>query len=86
MEAHLAAVYVGIFPAAIAYVTWAIALSSGKAGAVTSIMYIEPVFAIFVAWVWLQELPSLLSVIGGLIAISSVILVNMFERGRRRAG
>ncbi|RYG73697.1 DMT family transporter [Lentibacillus lipolyticus] len=86
LEAHLAAVYVGIFPAAIAYVTWAIALSSGKAGAVASMMYIEPVFAILVAWVWLRELPSLLSVIGGLIAIASVILVNMFERSRRRDG
>ncbi|GAA0447127.1 DMT family transporter [Lentibacillus halophilus] len=86
LEAHFAALYVGIFPAAIGYVTWAIALSSGKAGAVTSMMYIEPVFAILIAWVWLQELPSLLSIIGGLIALSSVILVNMFERRRRRAG
>lgn len=83
LEAHLAAIYVGIFPAAIAYVLWAVALSSGKAGAVTSMMYIEPVFAILVAWVWLKELPSLLSVAGGVIAISSVLLVNIFERRRR---
>ncbi|WP_010532036.1 DMT family transporter [Lentibacillus jeotgali] len=86
LEAHLSAVYVGIFPAAIAYVTWAIALSSGRAGAVTSMIYIEPVFAILVAWVWLRELPSVLSVIGGLIAISSVIVVNIFERRRRSTG
>lgn len=83
LEANLSAVYVGIFPAAVAYVTWAIALSSGEAGAVTSMMYIEPVFAILVAWVWLNELPSLLSVAGGVTAIASVILVNAFERRRR---
>ncbi|WP_174614403.1 DMT family transporter [Virgibacillus ihumii] len=83
LEANLSAIYVGIFPAAIAYVTWAIALSAGEAGAVTSMMYIEPAFAILVAWVWLHELPSLLSVAGGIIAIASVILVNAFERRRR---
>ncbi|WP_077328336.1 DMT family transporter [Virgibacillus siamensis] len=83
LEANLSAIYVGVFPAAIAYVTWAIALSSGEAGAVTSMMYVEPVFAILVAWIWLNELPSLLSVAGGIIAIASVILVNAFERRRR---
>ncbi|MFP3381792.1 EamA family transporter, partial [Bacillus sp. SIMBA_069] len=31
MEGHLSAIFVGIFPAAIGYVTWAIALSLGKA-------------------------------------------------------
>lgn len=75
-EANLAAVYVGIFPAAIAYVTWATALSLGEAGVVTSVMYVEPVFAILVAWLWLNELPSLLSLSGAVIAIASVVIVN----------
>ncbi|HEY9578096.1 MAG TPA: DMT family transporter, partial [Pseudobacillus sp.] len=85
VEATVAAIYVGIFPAALAYVTWAVALSMGDASAVTSMMYIEPVFAILVAWVWLQELPSTLSVIGGLVAISSVVIVNALGRRRRAA-
>ncbi|KMY52668.1 membrane protein [Bacillus sp. FJAT-27231] len=82
-EATMAAIYVGIFPAALAYVTWAVALSLGEASAVTSMMYIEPVFAILVAWVWLKELPSTLSVIGGIVAISSVVIVNALGRRRR---
>ncbi len=80
--AHLSAIYVGVFPAAIAYVTWGIALSAGKASAVTSMMYAEPAIAIIIAWFWLGEWPSTLSIIGGTIAISSVIIVN--TAGRRR--
>ncbi|MGG3891350.1 DMT family transporter [Metabacillus fastidiosus] len=76
IEAHLSALYVGIFPAAIAYAMWATALSLGKASSVTSMMYVEPVIAIFVAWLWLREWPSALSLIGGIIAISGVIIVN----------
>ncbi|MEC2077618.1 DMT family transporter [Metabacillus fastidiosus] len=79
IEAHLSALYVGIFPAAIAYAMWATALSLGKASSVTSMMYVEPVIAIFVAWLWLHEWPSTLSLIGGIIAISGVIIVNWLE-------
>jgi len=76
-EAHLSAIYVGVFPAAIAYVTWAIALSLGNASSVASMMYLEPAVAIFVAWIWLKELPSTLSLIGGMIVLSGVIIVNV---------
>ncbi len=82
-EAHLSALYVGIFPAAIAYVTWAIALSLGKASSVTSMMYLEPAIAIFVAWLWLDEWPTTLSFIGGIIALSGVMIVNVLGRKRR---
>ena len=80
MEGHLSAIFVGIFPAAIGYVTWAVALSLGKASSVSSLLYLEPVIAIFVAWVWLREVPSTLSVIGGGIAILGVLVVNGFGK------
>ncbi|KKB33977.1 DMT family transporter [Bacillus thermotolerans] len=80
LEANLSTLYTGIFPGAIAYVTWAAALSLGNAGSISSTMYVEPVFAIFVAWIWLHEWPSTLSIIGGIIAVSSVIIVNLFGK------
>lgn len=83
LSANLSAIYVGIFPAAIAYVTWAIALSEGKASTVTSMMYLEPVVAIIIAWFWLNEWPSLLSLIGGFIAVSSVAIVNILGSKKR---
>lgn len=83
LEATLSTIYMGLIPATIAYVTWSTALSMADAGAVSSLLYVEPVVAILVAYVWLQELPSALSAIGGLIAILSVIAVN-WEAMRRR--
>lgn len=83
LEANIAAIYVGVFPAAICYATWAIVLSMGNTGSVMSMMYLEPLFAIIIAWFWLGEMPSVLSLIGGLIAISSVAVVNIVGRKRR---
>lgn len=81
--AHLSAIFVGVFPAAIAYTTWAIALSLGNATKVSMMLYIEPAVAILIAWVWLNEWPETLSLIGGLIAISSVLIVNILGRRSR---
>lgn len=83
IEANLSTIYLGVFPAAIAYVMWATALSMGETGSVASMLYGEPVVAIIVAWLWLQELPSLLSIVGGIVAISSVIIVNWVGLKRR---
>jgi len=80
LEANLSALYVGIFPATIAYITWAIALSIGNASSVSSMLYVEPAIAIFVAWVWLHELPPPLSIAGGIISIAGVIIVNIFGK------
>ena len=82
LEANLSAIYLGIFPAAAAYVAWSVALSLGNASTVTSMIYVEPVVAIIVAWFWLKELPSGLSMLGGIIAILSVLIVNGVGRKR----
>lgn len=79
LQASLATIYLGIFPSAIGYVTWAMAFSLAEASYVSRIMYAQPVIAIIIAWLWLGELPSLLSGIGGFIAISSIIIVNWLE-------
>lgn len=79
LSANLSIIYIGLFPATIAYVTWAMALSCGKASSVSSVMYVEPVFAVLIAWFFLKDLPSILSVIGGAVAISSIIIVNWLE-------
>ncbi|WP_028782413.1 DMT family transporter [Thalassobacillus devorans] len=80
LEANLAAIYVGIFPAGVAYVTWSTALSLGNASSVTSMMYLEPAVAVFFGWVWLNELPTTLSLIGGAVALLGVITINVLGR------
>ncbi|WP_391206832.1 DMT family transporter [Psychrobacillus sp. L4] len=80
MEANLSVIYLGIFPTAIAYITWASALSLGNASTVSNMLYIEPVVSIIVSWIWLHELPAPISIVGGIVAISSVILVNIYGK------
>lgn len=75
-SATLAVVYLGIFPGAIAYVLWNLALSRMPASLLSSFLYLSPVLASFIAWVWLGELPTLLTLLGGAIAILGVILVQ----------
>ena len=75
--ATFAVLYLGIFPAAIAYVLWNHALARMPASLLSSFLYLSPVLASFIAWVWLGEVPALLTVLGGAIAILGVILVQM---------
>lgn len=84
LHTHLAVVYLGIFPSALAYLAWSYALSRVPASVTTSFLYVNPVNAILIGWVWLREVPTRMSLLGGLIAIAGVVLLNL--RGRPREG
>lgn len=76
LEAHLAVIYVGAVPAAACYAAWAIATSLGEVSKLSTLLYLETPIAILIAWVWLHELPTILSMVGGFLTISSVAIVN----------
>lgn len=78
----LAVVYLGVFPTAIAYATYAYAFSRMAASRAVSFLYLIPVMAYLIAWVWLGEVPTVLSVAGGCLTLSGVLIVNTL--GRRR--
>jgi drug/metabolite transporter (DMT)-like permease len=80
LESTLAIVYMGIFPAALAYVSWAYVLSRIPASVAGSYLYLSPVLAIFIAWIWLSEVPTFLSLIGGCLALTGVIIVNIWGK------
>ncbi len=76
INATLTLVYLGIFPSAIAYATWSYILAQIPASRAAALLYLVPVLAIVVAWVWIKEVPTVLSLIGGTIVLSGVVLDN----------
>lgn len=79
LEANLAALQIAIFSSAVGYVTWALATKYGDVSKISTLLYLESPFAIIIAWVWLKDLPTVLSMIGGFIVLVSVITVNWIE-------
>ena len=71
------AIYLGLGPSAAAYLLWAKASEyAERTNEVTNYMFITPLLATALGFVILGELPSMGTVIGGVIIIVSVILFN----------
>jgi len=77
--ANLLPIYLGVFPAAMAYLTWAYALSTARSTLhVTMFLYFVPFLATLLAFLWLNERISPTAFIGGI-----VIVLGMFISSRR---
>ncbi len=68
--------YLGVFPIAVAYITWAYVLSRLDASHAASYLYLVPVVAILCGWIGLGETPALLALAGGALALMGVVIVN----------
>jgi len=69
-------VYLGIFPTAIAFTTWAFALGRTTAGRLGSTTYLVPAVAIVLGWLLLGESPTQLALAGGVVAIVGVVIAR----------
>lgn len=69
-------IYLGIFPATIAYLLWSYLLAQASVSKVTSIFYAIPIITMGLGWLFLNEIPKTFALIGGLIALAGAYLVN----------
>ncbi len=72
----LSVVYMGLFPGVVAYIAWSYVLSKIPASQAGSYLSLIPVAALFLAWLWLREVPSIVTLVGGMIVFVGVLLVN----------
>ncbi len=76
----------GVFSSGIGFLLWFYALSKLPAGIVTSFLFLQPVFVIIMAWLWLHEIPAARALVGGAIILFGVALILAPGKPDRRAG
>jgi drug/metabolite transporter (DMT)-like permease len=77
-------VYLGVFPTAIGFSTWAFALKHSDAGKLALTTFLVPFIATGLAWALLDEVPPGLAFVGGALCIAGVLLTRKKPPTRTR--
>lgn len=72
-------VYLGVFPTAVAFTTWAFALARTSASRLGATTYVVPAIVVLMSWAILDEVPGPLTLLGGTLCLAGVAV------SRRRA-
>ncbi len=83
-SATLNMVYLGVFPTALAFTTWAYALSRTTASRMGATTYAAPALVVLMSWLFLGEVPGLLTLVGGVLCLAGVAVSR--SRSAARAG
>jgi drug/metabolite transporter (DMT)-like permease len=79
--ATIAAVYLGVVPGALGYLTWTWVLAKMPASRAAGSLYAIPPLAYLFSWIFLGEKPGPLTILGAAVVLGGVALVNV---GRAR--
>ena len=73
--------YLGVFPAAIAYLAWSYALAKARSTAhVTMFMYLVPFLATILAFFFIGEQITLFAFIGGVVIIAGMLISGLAKK------
>ncbi len=80
-------IYLGVAPSFLGYLLWNTALSRSPVSKLSLFMYAQPVLSGMIAWVWLDQVPTILTLLGGVVLVIGVVFGNSQpkNKARRRA-
>lgn len=82
-SATLNMVYLGVFPTALAFTTWAYALARTTASRMGVTTYAVPALVVLMSWLVLGEVPGALTLGGGVLCLAGVAVSRSRARGGR---
>jgi drug/metabolite transporter (DMT)-like permease len=83
VPATLNMVYLGVFPTALAFTTWAYALARTTASRMGATTYAVPALVVLMSWLVLGEVPGVLTLAGGALCLAGVAVSRSRARGGR---
>jgi drug/metabolite transporter (DMT)-like permease len=83
--AALSVLYLGVFPTALAFTTWAFALARSTAGRTAAAIYLIPAIVVLLSFLLLNEVPRPLSCLGGALCLAGVVITRLRWRKLRAA-
>ncbi|MER6038034.1 MULTISPECIES: DMT family transporter [unclassified Streptomyces] len=84
VSATLDMVYLGVFPTALAFTTWAYALARTTASRMGATTYAVPALVVLMSWLVLGEVPGALTLVGGVLCLAGVAVSRSRSAGRSR--
>ncbi|WP_433724146.1 DMT family transporter [Nocardia sp. CA-129566] len=72
LSSTLSLVYLGVFPTALAFTTWAYALARTTAGKMGVTTYVVPALVVVMSWIALDEVPGPVTIVGGVLCLAGV--------------
>jgi drug/metabolite transporter (DMT)-like permease len=85
LSATLNMVYLGVFPTALAFTTWAYALARTTASKMGATTYAVPALVVLMSWLALDEVPGVLTLAGGALCLAGVAVSRSRSRTRAAA-
>ena len=85
-SATLDVLYLGVFPTALAFTTWAYALARTTASRMGATTYAVPALVVAMSWLFLDEIPGLLTLAGGALCLAGVAVSRSRPRSLSNAG
>lgn len=79
MQSTAVVIYMGIFPAAVAYSAWTYVLKKIPAAKASISLYSLPFASTILGVIFLGEQPSVISLTGGAIALLGAVIANRFQ-------